>query len=65
MRQLKSRPVTLLATLALASALTGFLAACEKKDGPAEEFGEKIDDAAKKVGEKMEEAGEDMKDAAH
>jgi hypothetical protein len=65
MTRKRSRSIALFGTLALASALTGFLAACEKKDGPAEEFGEKIDDAAKKVGEKMEEAGEDMKDAAH
>lgn len=39
------------------------LAACEQK-GPAEEFGEKIDNAATDVGNAVEDACEDIKDAA-
>ena len=56
----KSRMLALFSILLV----SGWLAACEKKDGPAEEFGEKVDEATKDLGRKMEDAGEKMKDAA-
>ena len=41
-------------------ALGGFLAACERQEGPAEEIGEAIDQGAQDTGKALEEAGEEM-----
>ena len=43
-------------------ALGGFLAACERQEGPAEEVGEAIDQGAHDTGKAMEEAGERMQE---
>lgn len=65
-------------TIGAAVAMTALLAAlsgCQKKEGPAETAGQKIDKAAEqagekiekateKVGEKIEKAGENIQDAA-
>ena len=48
------------AMLALTLALG--VAACDKKDGPAEEIGEEIDDAASKVKKEAKEAKEEIKE---
>jgi len=56
------------------TALLAALAGCQKKEGPAEtagkkidqtveKAGEKIEEAKEKIGEKMEKAGQDLKDA--
>lgn len=65
-------------TMSTAVVMTAMLAAllgCQKKEGPAEKAGQKIDqaveksadkaeEAKQKLGEKIEKAGEDMQDAA-
>ena len=38
---------------------------CEKKKGPMEQAGEKIDKAAEKAGDSIKKAGEKIKDIAH
>jgi len=38
---------------------------CEKKQGPMERAGEKIDKAAEKTGDAIKKTGEKIKDAAH
>lgn len=40
------------------------LAACEKKEGPMEQAGKKVDKTADQVGQKIEKAGESIQDAA-
>jgi hypothetical protein len=49
--------------IALALALTG-VGGCQKKEGPAETAGKKIDQAVEKAGENVERAGEKIQDAA-
>ncbi|MGH7859244.1 MAG: hypothetical protein ACREQY_18110 [Candidatus Binatia bacterium] len=39
------------------------LAACEEQ-GPAERFGENVDESAERAGERMEEMGEEMDQSA-
>lgn len=46
------------------SVLTIGLAACEKKEGPAERAGKQVDKAVEKVGEQVEKAGQQIQDAA-
>jgi len=53
----------LVAALTLAILLAG-LVGCEKKQGPMEQAGEKIDKAAEKAGESIKKAGEKIKDTA-
>lgn len=48
----------------LVGALSGALAACDKKEGPMERAGKSVDDAAAKAGDKVEKAGESIRDAA-
>ncbi len=61
--QIKKTLMLGVATLALG----GFLAACERKEGPAEEMGEAIDqgarDAGHSAGKAMENMGDAMEDA--
>jgi hypothetical protein len=52
-----------IAALAMSALVVG-LAACEKKEGPAERAGKDIDKAIDKVGQQMEKAGEKIQDAA-
>jgi len=40
------------------------LAACEKKEGPAERAGKQLDKAVEKAGQQLEKAGQDIQDAA-
>ena len=40
------------------------LAACEKKEGPAERAGKEIDKAVEKAGQQLEKAGREIQDAA-
>jgi predicted small secreted protein len=46
------------------SVLVAGLAACEKKEGPAERAGKDIDKAIDKVGQQVEKAGEKIQDTA-
>jgi hypothetical protein len=52
-----------IAALAMGALIVG-LAACEKKEGPAERAGKDIDKAIDKVGQQIEKAGEKSQDAA-
>lgn len=40
------------------------LPACQKKEGPAEQAGKKMDEAVEQAGTKIEQAGENIQDAA-
>jgi len=40
------------------------LAACQKKEGPAERAGKEIDKSVEKVGQSIEKAGQNIEDAA-
>jgi hypothetical protein len=40
------------------------LAACEKKEGPAERAGKEIDKTVERAGEQLEKAGQQIQDAA-
>jgi len=51
------------AGLAVAILMAG-LAACEKKEGPAERAGKQIDKAVEKAGQQVEKAGQQIQDAA-
>ena len=51
------------AGLAMSVLVVG-LAACEKKEGPAERAGKQVDKAVEKVGEQVEKAGQQIQDAA-
>ena len=52
----------ILITLLFASSLT--LAACEKKEGPLEHAGRKVDESVEKAKDKAHETAEDIKDGA-
>jgi len=54
---------SVIAALAMSALVVG-LAACEKKEGPAERAGKDIDKALDKAGQQLEKAGEKMQDAA-
>jgi len=45
-----------------AGLVTILLVGCEKKEGPAERAGKKVDETVEKAGEKIEEAGEKVKE---
>ena len=51
------------AALAL-TALLLVLPGCQKKEGPAEQAGKKMDQAVEQAGAKIEQAGEKIQDAA-
>ena len=51
------------AAMVMAIALAG-LAACAKKEGPAEHAGKELDKAVESAGQKLEKAGQDIQDAA-
>ncbi len=55
------KPITFKAALLLTMMGLG-LAGCD--DGPAEEFGEEVDEAAESIEESGEEVGDEMEDAA-
>jgi hypothetical protein len=57
------RPVQIIKTALLVSALLVILPGCEKQ-GPAEQAGESIDNAAERAGDQLEKAGEAIKDTA-
>jgi hypothetical protein len=40
------------------------MAACEKKEGPAERAGKEVDKAVENVGQQMEKAGQNIQNAA-
>ena len=50
--------------LLAAGMLLGGLAACEKKEGPAERAGKAVDKAVDNAGRKIENAGDKVQDAA-
>ena len=54
-----TKPLALLAVVAFAASL----AACEKKEGPMERAGKKVDNAVEKAGDKIEKAGDKIQDA--
>ncbi len=39
------------------------LAACEDQDGPAEEFGESMDESVEELGDSIEDAGDELEDS--
>jgi hypothetical protein len=51
-------------TVLAASILIVGLAACEKKEGPAERAGKEIDKTVEKAGQQLEKAGQSIQDAA-
>jgi hypothetical protein len=59
MSWLKCTALTLAAGLVLLT-----MPGCEKKEGPAEKFGKKIDEAAEDAGDAIQDAGKKMEDAA-
>jgi hypothetical protein len=48
----------------MAGILIAGLAACEKKEGPAERAGKEIDKSVEQVGQSIEKAGQSLQDAA-
>lgn len=40
------------------------LSACQKKEGPVEQAGKKVDEATEKVGQQIEKAGNKIQDSA-
>jgi hypothetical protein len=40
------------------------LSGCQKKEGPAEQAGKKVDQTTEKVGEQIEKAGDSIQDTA-
>ncbi len=50
--------------LLVGGALLLMTAACEKKEGPAEQAGQQLDRQMDKAGQQMEKAGEKMQGAA-
>jgi Flp pilus assembly protein TadD len=55
--------VNFVAALMLAILIAG-VSGCEKKQGPMERAGEKIDKAAEKAGDSIKKTGEKIKDTA-
>jgi hypothetical protein len=53
----------LCAGLAMSFLIVG-LAACEKKEGPAERAGKEVDKAVQSAGQQLEKAGQQIQDAA-
>ncbi len=53
---------TLGATVMLAALLVA-LSGCQKKEGPVEQAGKKVDEATQKVGQEIEKAGDKIQDA--
>jgi hypothetical protein len=51
------------AGLAMSMLVVG-LAACEKKEGPAERAGKEVDKAVQSAGQQLEKAGQQIQDAA-
>ena len=51
-------------TVLMSGILIAGVAGCEKKQGPMERAGEKIDKAAEKAGDSIKETGEKLKDTA-
>lgn len=51
-------------TVMLLGILIASVAGCEKKQGPMERAGEKIDKAVEKTGDSIEKTGEKLKDSA-
>ena len=56
--------LNIVGTSLMAGILILGLAACQKKEGPAERAGKDIDKAIEKVGQQVERAGEKIQDAA-
>jgi hypothetical protein len=59
-----SRIREVVAAAVAASFLFAGLAACEKKEGPAERAGKQVDKAVETTGKKIEEAGAKIQEAA-
>ncbi len=53
-----------LRAIAIAAFGLSMLAGCTERDGPAENFGEQIDDAVEDAGDRLEEAGDEVQEAA-
>jgi len=58
------KPGKTLGVAMLISALFVGVYGCEKKEGPVEKAGKKVDKAAATVGQKIEKAGENIQDTA-
>ncbi len=58
------KPGKTLGTAVMMAALLVALSACEKKEGPVEQAGKKVDEATQKVGQEVEKAGNKLQDAA-
>lgn len=54
----------IVSTVLLTGAMAFVLAACEKKEGPAERAGKEADKVVSDVGKSIEKAGENIQDAA-
>jgi hypothetical protein len=55
---------TILGTAVVMAVLAAGLAACEKKEGPAERAGKEIDKSIQSAGQELEKAGQKIQDAA-
>jgi hypothetical protein len=53
----------IIAALAAGALILG-MAACEKKEGPAERAGKEIDKTVEKAGQQLEKAGQQIQDAS-
>jgi PBP1b-binding outer membrane lipoprotein LpoB len=58
------KPVRILGTALVISALLVVLTGCERQEGPMEKVGKSVDNATESVGEHVENAGEAIQDAA-
>ena len=59
---MKKISASVVAVMALSLVLTG-LSGCQKKEGPMERAGEKVDKAAEKTGDAIKDAGNKIKES--
>ena len=57
------KPGKTLCAAVVMAALIVALGGCEKKEGPVERAGKKVDEATQKVGQEVEKAGNKIQDA--
>jgi hypothetical protein len=58
------KPGITLSAAVMTAALLVALSGCQKKEGPVEQAGKKVDRASEKVGQEIEKAGNKIQDAA-
>ncbi|NTV70215.1 MAG: hypothetical protein HGA71_08730 [Azonexaceae bacterium] len=58
------KPGKTLGVAVMMAALIVAMSGCQKKEGPVEQVGKKVDEATQKVGQEVEKAGSKIQDAA-